>query len=223
MSTVGTRSNKLSAVLAYENLPHFGHCRNTVTVTVEAGMDLGAVLQRAVSAGTITPGAVVGTGNGTVGTTSVTNSPFLQLGTYTLRFTAATTFNILDPMGDVVGQGATGTAVTNVQGLTFTVTAGGTAFVAGDTIPLVVAGTVKYTWVANANVATLADDVVVLIDHYKDPISLTPGDYALAVLNRGSAGVVGAALQYKDTVTAANQAIVQAKLLAKGIKSMTQV
>lgn len=223
MSTVGTRSNKLSAVLAYENLPHYGHCRATVTVTTATGMDIGAVLQRTISAGTITPGAVVGTGNGTVGTTSVANSPALQLGTYTLRFTAATTFNIIDPQGDVVGTGSTGVAVANVQGLTFTVTAGGTAFVLNDSIPLVVAGTTKYTWVANANVATLADDVVVLIDVYKDPVNLVAGDYSLAVLTRGAAAIVGAGLQYADTVSAANQAIVQAKLLAKGIQTRTQV
>ncbi len=75
----------------------------------------------------------------------------------------------------------------------------------------------------NASVATLSDDVVVLIDVYKDPINLTAGDYSLAVLARGASAVVGGGLQYADTVTAANQAIVQAKLLAKGIQTRTQV
>ena len=130
MSTVGTRSNKLSAVLAYEDMPTTGHCRQTVTVTMQTGMDIGAVLQ-------------------------------------------------------------------------------------------LVSG--KYVWVANADVATIANDVVVLIDSYKDPITLPAGDAQLAVLTRGPAGVVGAALQYKDAVSGANQLLVQAKLLAKGITIRTQV
>lgn len=223
MSLVGTRSNKLSAVLAYENLPQYGHCRMTATVTIAAGMDIGAVLKRSLSAGTAVAGAVVGTGNGTVGTLTFVDAPNAQIGSYSIKFTSATAFEVMDPQGDVSGVGTTGAAYSN-NGLGFTVTAGGTAFVSGDSIPVTTAATVKYTWIANADVlAGLPDDVVVLIDHYKDPISLTPGDYSLAVLNRGSAAVVGAALLYANTVSAANQAIVQGKLLAKGIKSMTQV
>lgn len=45
MSKIATRSNKLSGVLAHEYAPEFGYCRKTVTVTVEAGMDIGAVLR----------------------------------------------------------------------------------------------------------------------------------------------------------------------------------
>lgn len=45
MSKIASRSNKLSAVLAHEYAPEFGYCRKTVTVTVEAGMDIGAVLR----------------------------------------------------------------------------------------------------------------------------------------------------------------------------------
>lgn len=45
MTQLATRSNKLSAVLAFEELPEHGYCRDTATVTVEAGMDIGAALQ----------------------------------------------------------------------------------------------------------------------------------------------------------------------------------
>lgn len=45
MTKLATRSNKLSGVLAHEYAPEFGYCRKTVTVTVEAGMDVGAVLR----------------------------------------------------------------------------------------------------------------------------------------------------------------------------------
>lgn len=222
MSLVGTRSNKLTSILAYENLPQYGHCRNTVTVTIEAGMDIGAALQRSLSGGTLVAGAVVGTGNGTVGSATFVNAPNAQTGVYTVKFTAATAFEVMDPQGDVSGIGATGVAYSN-NGLGFTITAGGTAFVAGDTIPLTAAATVKYVWVANAAVATLSNSAAILVDHYKDPISLTPGDYQLAVLIRGSCGVVGSALLYKDTVSAANQAIYQAQLVTQGIQIRSQV
>lgn len=44
MSKIGTRTAKPSEVLVYELLPEYGHCRSVDTVTVEAGMDVGAVL-----------------------------------------------------------------------------------------------------------------------------------------------------------------------------------
>jgi hypothetical protein len=45
MTKLATRSNKLSGVLAFEEMPDKGVCRRAVTVTVAAGMDVGAVLQ----------------------------------------------------------------------------------------------------------------------------------------------------------------------------------
>jgi len=44
MTKLATRSVKPSAVLVYEEFPEYGHCRSVDTVTVEAGMDVGAVL-----------------------------------------------------------------------------------------------------------------------------------------------------------------------------------
>lgn len=45
MTKLATMGKKLSGVLAHEYAPEFGYCRKTVTVTMEAGMDVGAVLQ----------------------------------------------------------------------------------------------------------------------------------------------------------------------------------
>lgn len=45
MAKIATRGNKLSNVLAFEEMPEHGVCRKVVTVTMEAGMDVGAVLQ----------------------------------------------------------------------------------------------------------------------------------------------------------------------------------
>lgn len=44
MTKLATRSKKLSGVLAFEEMPEHGYCRKTVTVTVEANMDIGAAL-----------------------------------------------------------------------------------------------------------------------------------------------------------------------------------
>jgi hypothetical protein len=100
-------------------------------------LDIGTVMGRIIIGGG-TPAAAVAnggnTGNGTVGT--VTAQTGEQVGTYTVSFTAATAFNVYDPKGALVGSGATGTAFANQLG--FTITAGGTAFVAGDSFTVAV-------------------------------------------------------------------------------------
>lgn len=44
MTAIASRSNKLSQIIAFEEGVHYGYCRETVTVTVQAGMDIGAAL-----------------------------------------------------------------------------------------------------------------------------------------------------------------------------------
>lgn len=84
----------------------------------------------------ITPQATVAsapganTGNGTLGTLSV-NAATAQTGAYVVKFTAATVFSVFDPNGRELLGGTTGVAYSD-GGVTFTITAGGTAFVAGD-------------------------------------------------------------------------------------------
>lgn len=131
MTKLATRSNKLSGVLAFEEMPEHGVCRRAVTVTVAAGMDVGAVLQ----------------------------------------------FD----------------------------------------------GTSKYKWVANADVATLNADVVVLIETNLDVPSLAPGDYTMVVLRTGHAGVVDQGLVFKDAVSAPNKQLVYTALRAKNIHVRTGV
>lgn len=68
------------------------------------------------------------TGNGTLGTLSALAAA--QPGAYNAVFVAATKYEVYDPSGKFVGVGTTAVAFSNqVQ---FTITAGGTAFVAGD-------------------------------------------------------------------------------------------
>lgn len=131
MAKIATRGKKLSGVLAYEEMPEYGVCREVVTVVVEAGMDVGAAL------------------------------------------------------------------VSNGAG--------------------------KYVWIEAADVATLDDDVVVLIETEKNVKTLAAGDHSLVVLARGKAGIVGKALMYKDTLTSGEKATVLAAFKAKEIRDHVQV
>jgi len=225
MTKLATRSNKLSGVLAFEENAEYGVCREAVTVTMETGMDVGAVLRRSITSGTGTYTADAGnTGNFTVGTVTITDPA--EVGNYRIVFTAATAFNIYSPTGAFVCSGATGTAVNGEAGLglSFTITAGGTAAVAGDSGTIAVAGTYKYKWVAAADVVTLPNAIAVLIESVKDVPSLTNAtDYTMTVLSRGWAGVVGAGLLYKDSLSATQKSYVQEKLNARRIVTRTRV
>lgn len=77
------------------------------------------------------------TGNGTLGSLTA-NGYAPQPGVYTVEFDDATHFMVSDPSGSEVGHGTTGVAYA-AGGLGFTITAGGTAFVAGDSFSITVA------------------------------------------------------------------------------------
>lgn len=73
------------------------------------------------------------TGNGTVGTISAVANA--KLGGYALKATSATNFTVTDPEGTALPAATVGTAYNN-GGIAFTITAGGTAFVANDSFTL---------------------------------------------------------------------------------------
>lgn len=75
------------------------------------------------------------TGNGTLSAISVGNA--VDVGIYTLTATAATTFSVTDPEGNALANAAVGTPYTSAE-LNFTLTAGGTAFAAGDSFTIAV-------------------------------------------------------------------------------------
>jgi hypothetical protein len=89
------------------------------------------------SASPISAAAKAGnTGNGTIGTLSVGASP--KVGVYTAIATDATHFAVTDPEGNVVGTATAGSAFSTGGQIAFTITAGGTAFVAGDEFDITV-------------------------------------------------------------------------------------
>ena len=87
------------------------------------------------------------TGNGTFGT--ITVSAGAMAGAYAVEFDDATHYVVNSPDGALVGHGTTGVAF-SAGGLAFTITAGGTPFVAGDSF------TVTVTYTANVAFVGLA-------------------------------------------------------------------
>jgi hypothetical protein len=104
------------------------------TGTADVVLDAGLVLTDT-SAGTASIVAGTNTGNGTLG--SFAPGGEIADGTYVIKLTAATTFAVAAPNGDALPAGTVGTAYADAQ-IGFTVTAGGTAFVAGDSFTITV-------------------------------------------------------------------------------------
>lgn len=223
-TAIASRSKKLSSILAFEDHPEYGVCREAVTVVIEAGQDVGDALVRTLISPTGTAAAAVGAGNGVMGTITVAENATPDV--YTLRIVKAVTdagdFTITNSHGEVVSTGSVGVAHVGA-GMSFTLADGSTDFALGTTMAITVAGTVKYKWIEAADVATLNDDVAVLIETDKNVPTLTAGDNTCAVLIIGTAGIVGANLGFKDSLSAGQKATVLAKFKAKKIFSRTKV
>lgn len=99
------------------------------------------------------------TGNGTIAGEVANDTA--SVGTYTIEMLTATTFKVITPDGLALdAEGATGVAYDDQIG--FTITVGGTAFVAGDTFTiLVTAGLGKQTSFVTGSVPStvMAEDV----------------------------------------------------------------
>lgn len=229
MSVILTESQHYSNVVKRELWPEWGYAKKVVTYNGTAvATPIGTVLGAFIASPTITPGAMVGTGNATAGTASVAANKFLQLGTYTVNMLTATTFTVLDPQGDTIGNGSTTVAFVS-NGLTFTVTAGGTPAVAGDTLPIVIGGTVKYKLMeTTATDGTQVPSVVVVGDATGRPVSTTPvvnTDTNFLVMYRGPGAVADAALSFGASVTAGavRTATLAALAANSGIDVLTQI
>ena len=97
--------------------------------TLQRGSILG------LQSGTVVSAAGTNTGNGTIGT--ITKGASVQPGVYSLVATSATNFTVAGPDGLAFPNATVGTAYTSAN-INFTITAGGTAFVAGDSFELTV-------------------------------------------------------------------------------------
>ncbi|WP_319498074.1 head decoration protein [uncultured Cohaesibacter sp.] len=122
--------------------------RSRSVKTITGGAFTAATVLGAIAFGAAAAVADAGnTGNGTI--SAVTLGDDVKTGVYSIIFTAATKFNVIDPDGFAITEGTVGEAYDDDIG--FTITAGGTAFVAGDSIAITVTeGSGKLTKLALA-------------------------------------------------------------------------
>jgi hypothetical protein len=157
------------------------------------------------AAGIVASSHPANTGNGTIGSLSTLAGSIF--GVYVLTATDATHFNVVDPNGNLVGVAVAGVAFANEVG--FTITAGGTAFVAGDIFDLTVSeqtgGWVSWTGGAiSTPIAVLYDRKWVLA-----------GTAAKVTIMRRHCEVNASELQWDAAVTGAgNAAVLQATAIA---------
>lgn len=232
MTVLFSSTQRYSNLVKREDGIEWGQCKKTVTVNQAAAtIGIGTVLGSYIASPVGTAGATVGTGNGAMGSITLTSNANLQLGTYIVKIVKtvanAGDFVLIDPQGDVVGNGQVATAF-NQAGFAFTLADGATDFVAGDYIPIVVTGTVKYKTVeATATDGTEVAKVVVVGDSMGRPnpqaVTLNT-DATFLVLYRGVCAVAQSALVYGASVdTAGEIAAVKTQLEAVGIDVLTQI
>jgi len=229
MTVIATSTQAYTNCVKKEFEPEWGYAKKHVVYNGTAvAIGVGTVLGSFIASPVVTPGAMVGTGNATGGTASATANAFLQLGTYTVSMLTATTFVVLDPQGKSIGTGAT-TVAFKANGLVFTITAGATPAVAGDTLPIVVTGTTKYKLMeTTATDGTQVPSVVVVGDATGRPLDTTPvvnTDTTFLVIYRGPSAVADASLRFGASVTAGavRTATLAALVTASGIDVLTQV
>lgn len=171
----------------------------------------GAVLGK-VATGTATATAKDGnTGNATV--SAVTLGAGTKAGTYSVEFTAATKFDVIDPEGFKLKSGSTGAAYADDLG--FTITAGGTAMVAGDGFTVVVVpGAAKYAPFDPAGVNGSQVAAAILYEG----CDATSDDVRRTVTVRDTE-VHAAVLQWAEGVTDSQKAAALANLAAHGVIS----
>ena len=152
---------------------------NAVVTQTGVMLDAGTLLTQAGDAGAATFSMDAGaTGNPTVASIVITY-PAIP-GNYKVEFTAATKFDVEGPDGVLVGSGTVATAFSK-GGLAFTIVAGGTAAVAGDTATIAVAvGNLKYAPYQAAGAAGPAHAVLLT------PLPAYTGDKQAVVIVRAA-------------------------------------
>ena len=155
--------------------------------------------QARITAGNLTRGAILGaktsdsvtvtpgtnTGNGTLGTISIGASP--KYGIFSIVAKSATDFSVTDPDGNPQSDATVGTAYTS-SSVNFTLTAGATAFVAGDSFKLnVVEATGDYILsVKTANDGSQNPSAVLVTDSDATSGPVLAGIYVMGEFNQAA-------------------------------------
>ena len=157
------------------------------------------------------------TGNGTIAAGAV--GAGAQIGTYRIVFTSDTAFNVTDPSGAAVDSGTVGTAF-NTGGVAFTITAGATAFAAGDEGAITIdPGSGKYVPFdpAGSGGAEVAKGILV---EDVDATDATKDVAGAAVVRH--AHIAPSGLTFKVAATEAQQAAALASLRSQGILTVRE-
>lgn len=183
----------------------------------------GAILEAGTILGQVTTG-LTGAYLANAGNTGNFTSSAIALalgvlaGVYNIEFIAPTVYNVYTPAGDLLGEGKTGVAF-NVGGVGFTLTAGGTAAVAGDGATITIA--------ANANLGLYNALSLSALDGTAVPAAIlfnetdaTGGNKKVGVINR-DAEVNGSELIYPVGATASQITAINA--LMAGASGMAVV
>lgn len=179
--------------------------------TLISGQNLsaGAVLGQILYATPSVP-AAVGTGNGLMSAISL--GAKVKLGSYVVKMTGATAFTVTDPNGVSLPSASALGAYTDPQ-INFTITAGGTAFVAGDTFTIAVtAGSGKYT----SYIPTATDGSGVVAGILLANVNAASADVKCTVVTRASE-VNASELKWDASVTGGAIAVGITGLAAIGI------
>ena len=233
MASLGYESTRYSDVIAHEYAPELAFCRDVVTVYEgsEVTYQIGTVLGKTLVSGSATATAGTNTGNGTMGTVTVSGTA--EIGTYTLRISKAAAnagdFVVVNPSGVGVGNGTVAVAY-SAAGLAFTLADGATDFVVGDTFTIAVTGTVKYKRVeatatdgSQKAAAIYVGGVTPYTSYNKSTIAATTNTSVVAIV-RGSVLYKKQGLVFGASVdTQAELDAAYAQLEAKGILAVERI
>jgi hypothetical protein len=198
--------------------------RSRDTIVIEASETLvpGTVLGFATVGALAAAYAALGTNTGTFTCGAVTVAAGTEVGEFDVVFEDATHFVVLQPPsgpldtpGDEVGHGVLGTAF-SAGGLTFTLTAGGTAAVPGDSAKIAVSQSGALNQYAPVN-ATATDGTQNAAAILFNPVTTGAGVTAKAVAITRSAEVKSGMLTWPVGATAPQLAAWTAQLAALGI------
>jgi len=233
MASLGYESVRYSDVIAHEYAPELAFCRDVITVYEASAVDyqIGTVLGKTLVSGSATATAGTNTGNGTMGTVTVSGTA--EIGTYTLRISKAASnagdFVVVNPSGVVIGNGTVAVAY-SAGGLAFTLADGATDFVVGDTFSIAVTGTVKYKRVeatatdgSQKAAAIYVGGVTPQTSYNKSTIAATTNTSVVAIV-RGSVLYKKQGLVFGASVdTQAELDAAYAQLEAKGILAVERI
>lgn len=182
----------------------------TVVNTLASFLLSGTLLGRLTTGSAAAVAMPGNTGNPTVGTVTVGDAA--MIGAYQIEFTGPTAYKVVRPDGvELATAGATGSAF-SAGGLGFTVTAGATPAVAGDSFTLTVAQRVG-DFVPLTLSGTNGSQTVAGILYEE----VGPSATEERTISRRDCEVVGAHLVYPAGATATQIATANAALLALGI------